>query len=172
MTKDAMASIKKKIKRIMKSREKTRLFSLGALLFVFSMFYGGAVKLRGILFRKGVLRSKRLPCMVVSIGNLTLGGTGKTPMTIYLAKLIQSLGYKIAVISRGYKGKSERTGGIVSDGQATLMGPDKAGDEPVMMAAGLKNIPVIVGKNRYEAGMLAVKKFKPDILVLDRKSVV
>ena len=167
MTKGAMASIKRKIERIMTSREKTRFFSFGSVLFLFSICYGGVVKLREVLYRKGALPSKRLPCVVVSIGNLTLGGTGKTPMTIYLAKLIQRLGYKTAVISRGYKGEAERTGGIVSDGQAPLMGPEKAGDEPFMIASKLKNIPVVVGKNRYEAGMRAVKKFTPDVIILD-----
>jgi len=167
MTKDAKASIKKKIETIMISRGKTRFFSLGFLLFVFSLFYGGAVRLREILYRRGVLRSERFSCMVVSVGNLTVGGTGKTPMTMYFAKLVQRYGYKTVVISRGYKGKAEKKGGIVSDGQTIQMNSSSAGDEPFMMATGLKNIPVIVGKNRCKAAMLSIKKFKPDILILD-----
>jgi len=125
------------------------------------------VRLREILYRKGILRSRKIPCFVVSVGNLTVGGTGKTPMTIHFAKLVQRYGYKTVVISRGYKGKAEKEGGIVSDGQTIQMDSSSAGDEPFMMATGLKNIPVIVGQNRYKAAMLAVKNFEPDILVFD-----
>jgi len=142
-------------------------FFLGKFLSMASKIYGGAVKLRQKLYQKGVVKSNRLPCMVISVGNLSVGGTGKTPMTIYLAKLIQDLGNTAVVVSRGYKGRAEKAGGIVSDGMALLMGPETAGDEPYMMAAKLKNVPVIVGRNRFEAGMLAVRTFKPDVLVLD-----
>lgn len=142
-------------------------FFLGNFLSMASKIYGGAVKLRHKFYQKGVVKSRRLPCRVISVGNLSVGGTGKTPMTIYLAKLIQDLGNKAVVVSRGYKGRAEKAGGIVSDGKVLLMGPETAGDEPYMMAAKLKDVPVIVGKNRFEAGMLAVRKFKPDVLVLD-----
>ena len=142
-------------------------FFLGNFLSMASKIYGGAVKLRHKFYQKGVVKSRRLPCRVISVGNLSVGGTGKTPMTIYLAKLIQDFGNKAVVVSRGYKGRAEREGGVVSDGKVLLMGPETAGDEPYMMAVNLKNVPVIVGKNRFEAGMLAVRKFKPDVLVLD-----
>ena len=132
-----------------------------------SKIYGGAVKLRQKLYQQGVAKSRRLPCTVISVGNLSVGGTGKTPMTIYLANLIQNLGNKAVVISRGYKGRAEKSGGIVSDGKVLLMGPDTSGDEPYMMAAKLNNVPVIVGKNRWKSGMLAVRTFRPDVLVLD-----
>ncbi|MFC1811253.1 tetraacyldisaccharide 4'-kinase [Thermodesulfobacteriota bacterium] len=148
-------------------RGEARFLLLEPVLFIISILYGYIVRWRESLYQKKIFRSKRLPCKVISVGNLTVGGTGKTPMTIHLARLIQNLGYKTAVISRGYKGKAERTGGIVSDGQSILMGPGKAGDEPFMIASKLKNVPVIVGKNRYEAGMLGVKAFEPDVLVLD-----
>ena len=142
-------------------------FFLGYFLSMASKIYGGGVKLRQKLYQKGLVKSKRLPCMVISVGNLSVGGTGKTPMTIYLANLIQDFGNKAVVISRGYKGRAEKAGGIVSDGKVLLMGPETAGDEPYMMAVKLKNVPVIVGKNRFEAGMLAVRTFKPEVLVLD-----
>ena len=86
---------------------------------------------------------------------------------MYLAKLVQRYGYKIVVISRGYKGKAEKEGGIVSDGQTIQMNSSSAGDEPFMMATGLKNIPVVVGKDKCKSAMLSIKKFKPDILILD-----
>jgi tetraacyldisaccharide 4'-kinase len=88
-------------------------------------------------------------------------------MTMLVAERFQHLGYKVVVISRGYKGRAEKTGGVVSDGRTILMGPEVAGDEPYMMAMRLENVPVIVGHNRFEAGMLAVKEFNPDVLVLD-----
>ena len=167
MTKISHIRIQKKIETVMTGNNDHDDFFLGNFLSMASKIYGGAVKLRHKLYQKGVVKSRRLPCRVISVGNLSVGGTGKTPMTIYLAKLIQDLGKKAVVVSRGYKGRAEKAGGIVSDGKVLLMGPENAGDEPYMMAANLKNVPVIVGKNRFEAGMLAVRTFKPDVLVLD-----
>ena len=132
-----------------------------------SKVYGGAVKLRRIFYKKAVLKSKRLPCPIISIGNITVGGTGKTPMTIYVAQVVKQLGYKVAIISRGYKGKAEKGGGIVSDGKMLLMTPEIAGDEPYMIANRLKDVPVIVGKNRFKASRLAIRKFDSDVIVLD-----
>ena len=159
--------IKTKIKTIMTGNEQARLFSFESFLLMVSLVYGGAVRLREAFYKNSILKPKKLPCFVISIGNLTVGGTGKTPMTIYMAKLVKSLGYKVAVISRGYKGGAEKTGGIVSNGHTIFMEPEKAGDEPFMMAAKVKNIPVVVGQNRYKAGWLAIKEFNPDVIVLD-----
>ena len=159
--------IKTKIKTIMTGNEQGRLFSFEFFLFMVSLVYGGAVRLREAFYTNSILKPKKLPCFVISIGNLTVGGTGKTPMTIYMAKLLKSLGYKVAIISRGYKGGADKTGGIVSNGHTIFMEPEKAGDEPFMMAAKLENIPVVVGQNRYKAGWLAIKEFNPDVIVLD-----
>lgn len=141
--------------------------SLRSFLSMVSSVYGGGVKLRQHVYNKGILQPKRLPCMVISVGNLTLGGTGKTPMTVLVAKHLRRLAYQVVVISRGYKGRAEKTGGIVSDGRSVFMRPEIAGDEPYLMAAKLKNIPVVVGRDRFKAGMLAVRKFNPDVVVLD-----
>ena len=162
-----MNTINKKIEAIMKGTGKNDFFSFGSILFMVSLGYRVLVKLREIFYQNGILSAKRLPCIVISIGNITLGGTGKTPMTIYVARLVKRLGYKVAILSRGYRGLSEKTGGIVSDGQKIFMGPDAAGDEPYMMASRLKDIPVVVGKNRYKAGISAIKEYEPDVLVLD-----
>jgi len=159
--------IKKRIENIITQEGDNRFSFLKSLLFIFSLFYGGLVNFRSKAYDRGIIKSKKLPCKVISIGNITVGGTGKTPMTIYVAELVQKLGYVVAVISRGYKGELEKTGGIVSNGKTVLMGPEKAGDEPFMLAGRLKNIPVIVGKDRFEAGMQAVKNFNPDVIVLD-----
>jgi len=151
----------------MTGERESNFSSVEFLLFILSLFYGGLVKLRSAAYQGGIIKPKSLPCTVISIGNITAGGTGKTPMTLYIAELVHRLGYKVAVISRGYKGGLEKTGGIVSDGQAILIEPEDAGDEPFMLASRLKGIPVIVGKNRFEAGKLAIRKFNPDIIVLD-----
>lgn len=159
--------IKKKIENIMTGEGGNSFSSVEFLLFILSLFYGGLVKLRSAAYQGGMIKPKSLPCTVISVGNITAGGTGKTPMTLYMAELVQRLGYKVVVISRGYKGELEKTGGIVSNGKTILMGPEKAGDEPFMLAGKLKDIPVIVGKNRFEVGMQAIMKFNPDVIVLD-----
>jgi len=162
-----LVNLKIKIETIMTTRVESRSVLMKPFLFAISIVYGGLVKLREALYKKGFLQSKRLPCPVVSIGNITVGGTGKTPMTLYVAELIRRFGYKVAIVSRGYKGKAEKTGGIVHDGRIICMEPDQAGDEPFMMAKRLRSVPVIVGKDRFRAGMLAVKEFNPDVVLLD-----
>jgi len=157
----------KKFETMISAKGKRGFSFIGSILSAISTGYGGSVKLRETFYKKGIFQSKRLPCPVISVGNITLGGTGKTPMTIYVARLIQHLGYGVAIISRGYKGKAETKGGIVCDGQNVCMKPDQAGDEPFMLAQSLKTVPVVVGKNRFKAGTLAVKKFNTDVILLD-----
>ena len=140
---------------------------LNLLLTLLSKAYGAGVRLRRDGYALGFLKSKKLPCTVISIGNLTTGGTGKTPMTIYVADRVQRLGYRVAVISRGYKGAAEKSGGIVSDGNAMLMDPNTAGDEPFLLAASLKGIPVLVGHDRYQSGMHAISLFQTEVVILD-----
>jgi tetraacyldisaccharide 4'-kinase len=160
-------NLKRKIQEIMTGGRESGSLFLELFLFSISIGYGLIVRLRETIYKKGLLQSKRLPCPVISIGNLTIGGSGKTPMTIYAAELIQSLGYSVAIISRGYKGQAEKIGGVVCDGRRICMGPDTAGDEPFMVAQRLKTVPVIVGQNRFKAGRLAIQEFKPDVLLLD-----
>ncbi len=161
-----MSGIKQKVQSVISGEEtggRVFLFFLHSI----SVIYGLVVGLRSFLYDKGVFKARRLPCRVISIGNLTVGGTGKTPMTLYVAQLVKDLGCRPVVISRGYKGLAEKKGGIVSDGETVFLDPDVAGDEPFMMARKLKGIPVIVGARRYQAGMRAVDKFSPDVIVLD-----
>jgi len=138
-----------------------------SLLCVLSVIYGGAQKLRSDIYRRGWWPVHRLPCTVISIGNLVAGGTGKTPMTYYIAALARRLGYKVVVISRGYRGRAERCGGVVSDGETLLMSSENAGDEPFMLASVLTGIPVIVGRDRFRSGLLGIDRFQPDIIILD-----
>ena len=158
---------RRRIEMTVTREDPTPFFSIETVLMVLSVVYGGLVCLRARLYEKGVLPSQTLPCRVVSIGNLIAGGTGKTPMTILVARMIRDMGYQVVVLSRGYRGRMEKTGGIVSDGRTIFKGPEDAGDEPYLMARILTGIPVVVGQGRYEAGMMAVKRFQPDVIVLD-----
>jgi len=147
-----------------RSRSRT---PLSVMLLWVSRGYGGAAKARRYLYRRGILKAQRLPCPVISVGNLTTGGTGKTPMVTYLAGLLKDKGYRAAVLSRGYRGTASRNGGVVSDGATLFMGPSAAGDEPFMLAEALPGIPVLVGANRYRSGIRAVETFGSEVLVLD-----
>ncbi len=159
--------INKNIESILFDDGKNALFSLKFFLYLLSCCFSGITKIRTVLYQKQILKSHRLPCKVISIGNLAAGGTGKTPMTIYMAQLVQRLGYKPVVISRGYKGNAENTGGMVSDGKHLLMDYNMAGDEALMIAKRLQNIPVLVGKNRHKSSITAIEKFNPDVVILD-----
>jgi tetraacyldisaccharide 4'-kinase len=162
-----MLHVKKKIESIMNSVDNPPPPSLASLLQAFSFFYGAAQRLRATCYRHQVFPSRDLPCKVISVGNITVGGTGKTPMTIHVAAEIKRAGFKVAIVSRGYKGRAEKHGGIVSDGRTLNMDAEQAGDEPYMIACRLKGVPVVVGKNRFAAGMLAIGKYQPDVIVLD-----
>ena len=132
-----------------------------------SCAYAGIQKMRQRLYRSHLFVTKQLPCKVISIGNITVGGTGKTPMTIALAQRLDRLGLKVVVVSRGYRGAVEKAGGLVSNGRQVLLTPGQAGDEPFMMACRLRPIPVVIGRDRAAAGALAAKKFQPDVIILD-----
>jgi tetraacyldisaccharide 4'-kinase len=140
---------------------------LEKLLGLLARGYSGIVSARAKLYRDGILASKHAPCPVISVGNLTVGGTGKTPMTIYLAALLQSQGYRVAIISRGYGGRKERSGGIVSDGRQILLGYPEAGDEPLMMALKLPDVIVAVGQDRHVSIQSVWRSCRPDVILLD-----
>ncbi|MEZ4524822.1 MAG: tetraacyldisaccharide 4'-kinase [Desulfobacterales bacterium] len=137
------------------------------LLYAFSLVYGTVPAIRAWMYRKNILESRSLPCFVISIGNITAGGTGKSPMTVYLAKMLRDRGFRVVILSRGYGGSHMKKGGIVSNGQSVLMSADEAGDEPYMMARSLRDVPVLVGRNRCKNGMLAIRLFDPDVILLD-----
>jgi tetraacyldisaccharide 4'-kinase len=162
-----MNRLLKQIESIMQGHGKTPVFSMAPLLGVGAFLYKIGIKTRSICYQKGILPTRRLPCRVVSIGNITLGGTGKTPMSIFVASAFKEMGLKTAILSRGYRGTAERTGGIVSDGKTVRMDPEQAGDEPFMIASRLKGVPVLVGGDRFRMGQIAVEKFSTDVIVLD-----
>ncbi|MCF6248654.1 MAG: tetraacyldisaccharide 4'-kinase [Desulfobacula sp.] len=124
------------------------------------------MKLRFFCYRKGFFKVKKLPCFVISIGNMVAGGAGKTPMTIYLTQLLTDMGKRCVIVSRGYKGEYPGDCAIVSDGENVFLDARQAGDEPFMMATHY-GFPVVVGKDRYTAGTKAIKAFSPDVIILD-----
>ncbi|MCF8090999.1 MAG: tetraacyldisaccharide 4'-kinase [Desulfotignum sp.] len=159
-------ALEKKIIRISGRPCRPTPLSFETLLVAVSHVYSFCVVLWHRLYKSGCIPKKQLPCPVISVGNITAGGTGKTPMTIYLADLLIRLGKKPAVISRGYKGSFEKRAAVVGNGKQLLLDAHQAGDEPHMMAR-LKRFPVVVGKNRYQAGCMAVDRLAPDVVVLD-----
>ncbi len=139
-----------------------------AVLTLLSRVYGGAMALRADCYaRRLLVRPRRLPATVICVGNLAAGGTGKTPMAVWLARRLQRRGLRVAVVSRGYGGRAEKRGGVVSDGRCLRMDAAAGGDEPVLMARSLPGVPVVVGADRYRAGMLAIRRLDAAVLVLD-----
>jgi len=138
-----------------------------ALLRLLSHPYAFILMLRAACYRLGILRSYRLPCPVISVGNITLGGTGKTPATAMIASYLIARGRRVAVLSRGYGGSAEGELRIVSDGKELFLGPEEAGDEPYLLARKVPGLMVVIGADRYRAGLLALRELKPDVFILD-----
>ena len=136
------------------------------ILFPIAIFYRLIIQFRNFLYKKKIFKINQLPCLVISVGNITVGGTGKTPTVIYLSNFFKNKGYKTAIISRGYKRTTKGTV-LVSDGIKIFKKWQETGDEPYMMAKKLENIPIVVDTNRYRGGKLLVKMFKPDIILMD-----
>ena len=123
--------------------------------------YGAATALRNTLFDRGVISSRRLEQPVVSVGNLSVGGSGKTPFVIALGELLKARGIRFDVLSRGYGRKTRGVLVVETDGNAADFG-----DEPLLIARRL-GVPVIVGESRYDAGRVAEQKFQPQLHILD-----
>ena len=144
----------------------SRIFSLVTLpLALCSFLYGLGVRFRLMACRKR--KGKTLPGVVVSIGNLTAGGTGKTPAACMVAEWALTEGYRVAILSRGYGGRHKGRVLEVSDGNDIKARPAEAGDEPCLLARRLKGIPVVVAKKRYFAGLYAHERFGSNFFVLD-----
>lgn len=142
-------------------------WTLGPLLTALAWPYDWTQRLRLRGYLRGWASVRRLPCRVISVGNLTLGGTGKTPMVEAIATLLCQRGYRVGVLSRGYGRRCREALTVVSDGARCLVPPEVGGDEPVLLAERLPGVPVVVGRDRYAAGMLAVERFAVEVLVLD-----
>jgi tetraacyldisaccharide 4'-kinase len=138
-----------------------------SVLTLLSFPYALALRLREKAYASGVFRSYRLPKPVVAVGNITTGGTGKTPMTAYLARWFIDRGKRVVVLSRGYGRPNEKEIRIVADGDTVFLSPEEAGDEPYLLATSQPGLQVVVGADRYRAGCLALKQFNADIFIVD-----
>ncbi|MEW6614225.1 MAG: tetraacyldisaccharide 4'-kinase [Thermodesulfobacteriota bacterium] len=136
-------------------------------LFLLSLLYRGIIQTRYWLYQRGILRSKKLPCKIISVGNISLGGSGKTPTTHYIAKLLKENDFRVGIVSRGYRGKGTDEVNLVSEGDNVLLSPREAGDEPYMLAKKLKGIPVLTSKDRYQGGKYVIERFNSNVLILD-----
>ncbi|MFZ5494841.1 MAG: tetraacyldisaccharide 4'-kinase [Verrucomicrobiota bacterium] len=167
---------------IMGRREDMPAIVFGAFLQVCSYLFSGIVQLRLWLYRNRILRDQPLGCLVVVVGNLTVGGTGKTPVVEKFARALRDRGRKVGILSRGYKSKAPplwkkwwwwlnhtepAPPRVVSDGRTVLLDSELAGDEPHMLARNLPGVVVLVDKDRVKAGAYAIKHFGCDTLVLD-----
>src|SRR5688572_1548262 len=152
-------------------------------LFLLSKVFAVAVKVRRFLYNVRILRDSTLGVQVIAVGNLTVGGTGKTPVVEKFARELQDQGRTVAILSRGYRSKpppltkrlinkllfrDETTPPrVVSDGKSLLLDSETAGDEPYMLASNLKDVVVLVDKDRVKSGRYAIEKFGCDTLLLD-----
>jgi tetraacyldisaccharide 4'-kinase len=129
-------------------------------------FYAAGVKIRLALYRANIFKTYKLNTPVISVGNISFGGTGKTPCAAFIANYLHSEGWKVAILSRGYKRESE---GIieVSNGQKILCAPNISGDEPYLLAEQCPGVRVIVDADRYSAGLLMENSADIDVFVLD-----
>lgn len=136
-------------------------------LTIASFLYRSAIALRHHAYRTGFFTTQRLSVPVISVGNLTTGGTGKTPFTIYLARALTATHHRVAVLSRGYRGSARQPINVVSDGSRILLSPEAAGDEPYLMAEKLPGVAVLTGRDRARAGEYAQRHFSANVVLLD-----
>jgi tetraacyldisaccharide 4'-kinase len=140
---------------------------ISAILAVLSNLYRTALHLRYALYRVRILRRKALPCKVLSVGNITLGGTGKTPAVISLGAFLAARQKRPVIVSRGYGRRDESEILVVSDGSSVLADAASGGDEPVLIGSRLAGIPVVAGANRFEAAEYALERFNSNVVILD-----
>lgn len=137
------------------------------ILSLFSVIYEAGVRFKLGLYQLGFCRQTKLPCCVISIGNITVGGTGKTPTAQKMALSIQKMGYRVVILNRGYRSHWGDELGVVSDGKKIFMTAYEAGDEAYLMAKTLPGIPVVIGKNRAVTGEFAVRKLDAQVIIMD-----
>jgi tetraacyldisaccharide 4'-kinase len=164
----ALKKLSNKLRTIWYSDTDASLLNpLTLILSFLSLFYRSVVNLKNRMYDRGIFKQTKLPCKVISIGNITVGGTGKTPTVIMLANSLKEKGYRPAVLSRGYGGKAKSTVNVVSDGSKILMGQIEAGDEPILIAKAAEGIPVLTGPERIRTGRFAIENLKANVLILD-----
>ena len=132
-----------------------------------SYLYEYGVRLKLAMYDIGIKKKEKLDCCVISIGNITVGGTGKTPTAQKMADLIKRMGYRVVILNRGYRSHWDKEIGVVSDGNKIFMTAYEAGDEAYLMAKTLPGIPVVIGKNRAITGKYAVEKLNAEVIIMD-----
>jgi tetraacyldisaccharide 4'-kinase len=168
---------------ILEERPGKRATLVRALLFGCSKVFHVIIKIRRFLYNVRILRDSTLGVQVIAIGNLTVGGTGKTPVVEKFARELRDQGRNVAILSRGYRSKpapfhvwllnkillrdDTTPPRVVSDGKSLLLDSEMAGDEPYMLASNLKDVVVLVDKDRVKSGRYAIEKFGCDTLLLD-----
>src|SRR5262245_54884432 len=168
---------------ILEKRRDKRAAVVRSVLFLLSKLFQVAIKFRRFLYNVRILRDRTLGVQVIAIGNLTVGGTGKTPVVEKFARELRDEGRNVAILSRGYRSKPKpfhewllnkilfrddtTPPRVVSDGKSLLLDSEMAGDEPYMLASNLKDVVVLVDKDRVKSGRYAIEKFGCDTLLLD-----
>lgn len=168
---------------ILEERRGTRAALVRTILFCCSKIFQVLVKTRRFLYNVRILRDSTLGVQVIAIGNLTVGGTGKTPVVEKFARVLRDQGRNVAILSRGYRSKptpahlwflnklllrnDTTPPRVVSDGKSLLLDSEMAGDEPYMLASNLKDVVVLVDKDRVKSGRYAIEKYACDTLLLD-----
>ena len=130
-----------------------------------SLLFSCVVRVRNFLYDHGVLRSEQPPLHIISVGNLTVGGTGKTPFVLWLARLLQARQHRVGILSRGYKGQNKGVTTVGTDGRVQAT-PEEVGDEAVMLARTFSGV-VLAGRDRVQAAWLAHKTYGVEVLILD-----
>lgn len=138
-----------------------------ALLRGMSYLYEFGVSCKLAMYNSGIMHKEKLPCCVISIGNITVGGTGKTPTAQKMAGIVKAMGYRVVILNRGYRSHWGKEIGVVSNGEKIFMTAYEAGDEAYLMAKTLPGIPVIIGKNRAVTGHYAVEKMNAEVIIMD-----
>jgi tetraacyldisaccharide 4'-kinase len=168
---------------ILEKRRDKRAAVVRSILFAFSKVFEVLIKFRRFLYNVRILRDSTLGVQVIAIGNLTVGGTGKTPVVEKFARELSNQGRTVAILSRGYRSKPKpfhewllnkilfrddtTPPRVVSDGKSLLLDSEMAGDEPYMLASNLKDVIVLVDKDRVKSGRYAIQNFGCDTLLLD-----
>ncbi|MFQ5630025.1 MAG: tetraacyldisaccharide 4'-kinase [bacterium] len=136
------------------------------LLWPLILVYSTIIWLRNVAYNAGIFKTFNIDAKVISVGNISAGGTGKTPATVFLAEKLQEKGFKVAILARGY-GRTSKGSKLVSEGSGPLCNVHEAGDEPYLMAQKTKGIPIFVDENRVNGAEILVQKFTPDVILLD-----
>ena len=133
-----------------------------------SLLYGAITRTRASLYERGAFRSAKLPRPVISVGNITAGGTGKTPLVEWVVRTLASSGRRVCILTRGYGRENPRSRVLVSDGTQVFSSPAEAGDEPYLLARKLEGLAAVISDaNRLAAGQSAIKHLNSDCFVLD-----